>query len=225
MNLSRRSVVKVGAVGALGAALAPGVASAAPGPEPLPQPEELPTSANGWTVETRSNSVSTVWTRPVAGTGLEVDVRIGDVEAILVHVVRRFHYEIEEIPRVDLSGWQPLGKVSRDVPASNLASGTAVRIRPGSRVKGGFFPLQEVVLRDVLADCEGVVRWAGDDEAVDESLFYVDVGPDDERVRRVADKFRAAEATPGRGAGAPVDVQSRSRQRRAEALTDVQRSA
>ena len=84
VNLSRRSVVKVGAVGALGAALAPGVASAAPGPEPLPQPqpEELPTSANGWTVETRSNSVSTVWTRPVAGTGLEVDVRIGDVEAI-----------------------------------------------------------------------------------------------------------------------------------------------
>ncbi|GGS05314.1 hypothetical protein GCM10010252_50010 [Streptomyces aureoverticillatus] len=214
-QMTRRTLVKgaavIGAASAVGS-MVPGVASAVPRRKPGNVPpgelEKLPTSANGWTVEKETNHVSTVWTRPVAGTGLEVDVRIGDVEAILVHVIRRFHYEIEEIPRVDLTGWRALGTLREDGPESNLASGTAVRIRPGAGAKGGFFPLQEVVLRDILADCEGVVRWAGDDTEVDESLFYICAGPDDERVTEVADKLRGWDATPGEGAGVSVDVRS-----------------
>lgn len=222
-EMTRRTVVKsaavIGAVAAMGS-FVPGTASAAP----KGKSQKLPTSANGWTLEKEANHVSTVWTRPVAGTGLKVDVRIGDVELILVHVIRRFHYEVEQIQRVDLAGWRAIGKLDKDLPESNLASGTAVQIRPGAGAKGGLFPLQELVLRDILADCEGVVRWGGDDSTVNESLFYIDAGPNDERVRKVADKLRGWDATPGEGAGVEVNVLSPSRRSRADRLARTQRS-
>ncbi|MEU7483977.1 twin-arginine translocation signal domain-containing protein [Streptomyces sp. NPDC042319] len=223
-EMTRRAVVKGAAV--MGAAAAassfmPGTASAAS----KGKTKKIPTSANGWPIEREANHVSTVWSRPVAGTGLDVEVRIGDVEAILVHVIRRFHYEVQEIPRVDLAGWREIGKLRASLPESNLASGTAVQIRPGASAKGGFFPAQEMVLRDILADCEGVVRWGGDDTEVNESLFYIDRGPNDEQVRKLADKLRAGEATPGEGAGVNVDVRTPSRRNRADRLARTQRSA
>ncbi|MER7047237.1 hypothetical protein [Streptomyces jumonjinensis] len=229
-DMTRRTVVQsAAAVGALAVvgSLVPGVASAAPQPTPTltPKPKKLPVSANGWTIEKEANRISTVWTRPVAGTGLKVDVRIGDAEAILLHVIRRFHYEVEQLHRVDLAGWQAIGELRKGRPESNLASGTAVRIRPGARAKGGFFPPQEVVVRDILAECEGVVRWGGDDGEVDESLFYLDARPDDERVRELGDRLRAWGATPGEGAGAAVDVRSPARLRRADRLARVQGTA
>lgn len=214
------SAAVIGAAAAVGS-FVPGTAAAAT----RDGARKLPVSANGWTIEKEANHVSTVWTRPVAGTGLEVDVRIGDVEAILLHVTRRFHYEVEQLQRVDLAGWQEAGKLRKGLPESNLASGTAVRIRPGASAEGGLFPQQEIVLRDILADCEGVVRWGGDDSEVDESLFYVDAGPDDERVAKLGERFREWDTTPGLGAGSAVDVQSSSRRGRAERLARVQRSA
>ncbi|MFD8411111.1 hypothetical protein ACFV2Q_05015 [Streptomyces sp. NPDC059650] len=202
-----------------------GTAAAAPGKSPA-EAVERPTSANGWTTEDEANHVSTVWTRPVAGTGLHVDVRIGDVETILVHVIRRFHYEVEQIEReADLLGWRKSGGLRKERSESNLASGTAVRIRPGASAKGGLFPLQELVLRDILAECEGVVRWGGDDAHVDESLFYIAAGPKDDRVRKLADKLRGWAATPGEGAGAGVDVLSPSRRVHADHLARLQRSS
>lgn len=224
--MTRRSVVKsaavIGAVTAMGSLL-PGTAFAAPknGEE---QPKKLPTSANGWSIETQANDASTVWTRPVAGSGLKVDVRIGDVEALLLHVVRRFHYEIDQLSAVDLAGWRAIEGLRKDRPESNLASGTAVRVRPGASAKGGLFDFQERVLRDILADCEGVVRWGGDDKQVDESLFYIDGGPDDQRIKNAADKLRTWDETPGAGAGVAVDVLAPTRRSRADRLAGTQRS-
>ncbi|MFC4470415.1 hypothetical protein ACFPH6_38995 [Streptomyces xiangluensis] len=228
IGLPRRAVVKgagvIAATAAVGS-LAPATAVAAPASAPLSAPrKKAPTSANGWTLEQEANHVSTVWTRPVSGTGLEVDVRIGDVEAILLHVVRRFHYEVEQLPRIDLAGWQPIGGLGKDRPESNLASGTAVRIRPGAGASGSLFPLQVLTVRDILADCDGVVRWGGDDSPVDESLFYIDRGPDDEQVRGLADRLRRGEATPGRGAGVEVNVLAPSRRSRADRLARIQGS-
>ncbi|WP_327066441.1 twin-arginine translocation signal domain-containing protein [Kitasatospora sp. NBC_01302] len=229
--ITRRSAVKGAAV--LGAATAvgpllPRAAWAAPAEhstEPENPGRNLPTSANGWTIEKEANHVSTVWTRTVAGTGLTVDVRIGDVEEILVHVIRRFHYEVEELPGGDLLGWRPIDGLRAALPESNLASGTAVRIRPGASAKGGFFAYQELVLRDILAQCEGVVRWGGDDGEVDESLFYLASGPQDRRVRQLADRLRGWRARPGEGAGAPVDVLSPARRSEADRLAHAQRTS
>ncbi|MGY0233872.1 hypothetical protein [Longispora urticae] len=224
LQITRRTVLRTaaltGAATAAGAVLPTASASAA-----VPGAQRPATSANGWTIQTNADGDSQVWTRSVAGAGLRVAVWIGDVEAILLHVVRRFHYEIERIQPVDLAGWSAIGGLRKGLPESNLASGTAVRVRQGSRARGGFFPLQELVLRDVLADCDGVVRWGGDDREVDESLFYVAVGPRDHRVRAVADRLRGWEATPGAGAGVAVDVLAPSRRGRAEGLARLQRPA
>ncbi|WP_406323382.1 hypothetical protein [Streptomyces sp. NBC_01637] len=214
-----KSAAMIGAVAAMGSVVQ-GTASAAP----KGSSQKLPTSANGWTLEKEANHVSTVWTRPVAGTGLKVDVRIGDVAD-----ARPRDPPLPLRSRADPAGRpgrlaRAIGKLHKDLPESNLASGTAVQIRPGAGAKGGLFPLQELVLRDILADCEGVVRWGGDDSTVNESLFYIDAGPNEERVRKVADKFRDWDATPGEGAGAEVNVLSPSRRSRADRLARTQRS-
>ncbi|WP_240797732.1 hypothetical protein [Streptomyces sp. F001] len=227
-GISRRTLVKAAGVitaAAAAGSLAPVTATAAPANAPVNAPKKAPTSANGWPLEKEANHVSTVWTRSVPGTGLEIDIRIGDVEAILLHVVRRFHYEVEQLPRVDLAGWQRIDGLKKDKPESNLASGTAVRIRPGAGASGSLFPLQVLTVRDILADCEGVVRWGGDDDPADESLFYIDRGPDDTSVRRLADRLRRAEATPGEGAGVTVDVLAPSRRDRAKRLVKEQRAS
>ncbi|GIF10922.1 hypothetical protein [Actinoplanes teichomyceticus] len=224
-NVTRRSVLRTAAVAGAAAAAGPALAAAPASAEERRERQRPETSANGWPIQPNADVSSLVWTRSVAGTGLSVAVWIGDVEAILLHVIRRFHYEVEEIQGIDLTGWQEIGKVRRDLPESNLASGTAVRIRPGARAKGGFFPLQELALRDILADCEGVVRWGGDDRHVDESLFYIAVGRQDARLAKLVNKLRGWEGTPGEGAGVTVDISSQARRTRAEGLARVQRSS
>lgn len=229
-GVSRRTVLThagiITAAAAVTTSLAPSVAAAAPIKAPkTTTATNVPTSMNGWALEKEANHVSTVWTRPVPGTSLEVNIRIGDVEAVLLHVIRRFHYEVEQLTRIDLAGWRQIGGLKKNQPESNLASGTAVRIRPGASAAGGLFPLQLLTLRDILADSEGVVRWGGDDSPVDESLFYIDRGPDDELVRKVANRLRLAEATPGQGAGVAVDVLSKSRRSRADRLAKEQRAS
>lgn len=186
-------------------------------------------SHNGWEMENAADDGGTVCTRPVPGTPLRgVAVRMGDVETVLVHLVRRFHYEVDALRRGDVTGWHAPSKVRKGHAESNLASGTAVRVRPGSYpagVRGGFFPQQEVVIRDILAELDGVVRWGGDDRAPDESLFSIDVRPGDKRLAHVAARIRGWQLEPGAGAGAPVNVLSGSRRKAAEALARRQRTA
>ena len=222
-RLTRRTVLRTAAVAGAATAASSVLSGAPASARDVRRPKRPATSQNGWTIQANVDVDSQVWTRTVAGTGLSVPVWIGDVEAILLHTIRRFHYEIEEIRPNDLVGWTPAKKVRKRTPESNLASGTAVRIRPGARAKGGFYPLQEVVLRDVLADSEGLVRWGGDDREVDESLFYIAAGPLDERVKAIGDKLRGWESSPGEGAGIGVDVLSRSRRTRADNLARRQR--
>ncbi|WP_370531776.1 hypothetical protein [Streptomyces venezuelae] len=101
---------------------------------------------------------------------------------------------------------------------NNQASGTAVVIRPGSYpagARGTFTAGQLLVLRDILADTEGVVRWGGDDRRPYEGLFYLDVQPGDVRLARVAATVRAWAETPSAGAGVVPDVTEPARRRRA----------
>lgn len=179
-------------------------------------------SKNGWEMEKVANDHGNIYTRPVPGTPLDgVAVRMGDVETVLVHLTRRFHYEIDELRRGDVVGWRSPGTVRKGLPESNLASGTAVQIRPGhypAGMRGGFFPQQQMVIRDILAELDGVVRWGGDDRKVNEALFYVDVKPGDSRLPKVASRIRDWQDESGQGAGSPVDVNSRPRRNAAKAL-------
>ncbi|MEV8599976.1 twin-arginine translocation signal domain-containing protein [Streptomyces griseoviridis] len=184
---------------------------------------------NGWELELAADKGGSVWTRPVPGTPIRgVTVRIGDAETVLVHVVRRFHYEVDALRAGDVVGWRAPADVRRRLPEANQASGTAVQIRPGhypSGVTGGFFPAQLLVIRDILAELEGVVRWGGDDRKPDESLFYLAVPPGDPLLASVVGRLRGWREAPGKGAGGPVDVLSARRRGAARELARRQGAA
>ncbi|MFD7914739.1 hypothetical protein ACFV30_29140 [Streptomyces sp. NPDC059752] len=185
-------------------------------------------SKNGWEMENVADDGGSIHTRPVPGTPFAgVAVRMGEVEAVLVHVVRRFHYEIDALHQGEVVGWRKPGKVRKGLPEGNQASGTAVQIRPGHYppgVRGGFFPHEEIVVRDILAELEGVVRWGGDDRKPDESLFYVDVKPGDQRLKQVAAKLWGWRDEPGAGAGTAVDVLAGERRGEARKLAMSQQA-
>ncbi|MET7357339.1 hypothetical protein ABZS76_02710 [Streptomyces sp. NPDC005562] len=230
-DMARRTLLKQSAALVGGAALTTtaGVTLLAPparaaGPSSNPERSRVLTgkpSANGWEMEKVVDDGGSVWHRPVPGSGMSAAIRIGDVEIALIHVIRRFLYEVDELRTGDIVGWRSPGKVHWGLSESNQASGTAVQIRPGHYppgVRGGFFPHQELVVRDILADLEGIVRWGGDDTEPDESLFYLDVPPGDFRLPQVAGKIRGWNPTPGEGAGVIVDPSLPSRRRRAATL-------
>jgi hypothetical protein len=183
-------------------------------------------STNGWEMEKAVDDHGHIYTRPVPGTPLDgVRMRMAEVEAVLVHVVRRFHYEIDALREGEVVGWRRPGSVRKGLAESNQASGTAVQIRPGSYptgVRGGFYPLEELVIRDILAECESVLRWGGDDGTPDESLFYIDVPPGDERLTKVAQKIRGWSFIPGRGSGVLVDTLQPHRRKAAKRLAAQQ---
>ena len=218
LHVTRRAVLggaSWAAVALVSTAVAPATASVRPSAPAAAARRRA--SHNGWTIEEQVDDVSTVWTRPVSGTAMTVPVRLGVAEALLIHLVRRMHYEITPLLPGDLTGWEPLGSMSTLSPASNLASGTAVRVRPGAR-SDAYFPFQETVLRDILADAHGAIRWGGDDIDRDDSLFYLVEGPYDMHTAEVAQQLRAAAEAPGQGSGVVHDPLITSRRSAAQAL-------
>jgi hypothetical protein len=189
---NRRTVLAVGTAATAACLLPTGTATAADRTAPKSglRPTKIPLSQNGWEIQNQANHVSTVWTRSVSGTGLRVDVRIGLPELLLLHIARRFHYEVQELRAGDIQGWSRIGRTPLTRPASNLSSGTALRLVPGARSPGSYFPQQVRTIRDIVADCGGAVRWGGDDDPVDESLYYLTAAPDSGELMRVAPKFQ-----------------------------------
>jgi hypothetical protein len=182
-------------------------------------------SPNGWPINADADADGSVWTRPVAGAGSTVQVSIGDVETILVHVIRRFHYEIDSLRPDEIIGFRKAAGVKGY--QLNHASGTAVDLRPGYYpvgAGGGFYPPQLAVVRDILADCEGLVKWGGDFTTPDEAHFQIDVPPTDQRVAALANKLRNWTAAPGVGAGVVQDPADRARRAAAQRLERRQSS-
>ncbi|HUQ58913.1 M15 family metallopeptidase [Lentzea sp.] len=206
-TLGRRSFLSV--AGGLAAAASVGFAPAALAAAPAAS-----TSANGWPL--RHKDIAQF---KVEGSGAVVALRSGDVATVLLHVARRFHYEVAPLRPGQIS--QTGGSAPFE---SNYLSGTAFAIRPDlypAGAKGNFFPHELAAVRDVLAECEGIVRWGGDfKKSPKEGHFQLDVKPGDIKLVRVARKI--AQWSPGKAAGTPRDVFDESRRRPAKVLAERQ---
>ncbi|RJQ73246.1 M15 family peptidase [Pseudonocardiaceae bacterium YIM PH 21723] len=207
--VQRRTLLKTGltlaAVTGVGLTLGSAATAAA---APVAQQRANPTlvgkdSVNGWAMETGIDQGGAIWTRAVAGSALAVPVRIGAVATVLLHVVRRYNYEIDTLRSGEVVGFRPYTEQLNGVE-TNHASGTAVDIRPGwypDGAKGGLRKRELAVVRDILRDCDGVVRWGGDLSRPAESHFEIAVRPGDPRLAALAEKLTEWNAHPGKGAG------------------------
>ncbi|MFF4273412.1 hypothetical protein [Streptomyces sp. NPDC001536] len=205
-HLPRRGVLRTGlgltAAAGLATLATPSAASASTRAAEDTPPTH-PTSANGWPMEPQADTTGTIWTRQVPGSSVSVALRLGEAATVLVHVIRRYHYEIDTLVDGEVIGFRPANGKLKGY-ATNHASGTAVAIRPTWYPKGtkdGLFPHQLATLRDILKECQEVVAWGGDFRHPNESHFQIDVPPSDARLKRLAARIRGWEDTPGQGAG------------------------
>ncbi|TDV36086.1 hypothetical protein [Actinophytocola oryzae] len=124
---------------------------------------------------------------------------------VLLYVARRFLYEISaELQPGEIAGHVTNRHVAVAYESTYL-SGSGIAIRPLHYPVGatnGFFENEKTVIRDILADCDGVVAWGGDLDPVKESHFHITEPPTSGRYRTLVAKLRDWDSTPGKGAGA-----------------------
>ncbi|WP_433295607.1 hypothetical protein ACQP2F_36245 [Actinoplanes sp. CA-030573] len=217
----RRLLVTAGAVttgAAVGLAAAPTTAEAA-GTVPAWTKRK---TQNGWPTVTAARTT----TLRIEGSDATVALLSGDVATVLMHVARRLNYEVVPLASGDAHGHRTDHQVQAPFE-SNYLSGTALAVRPrefpaGSA--GNLFPAQLLTIRDILAECEGVVRWGGDDKTTPkEGHFQIDVRPTDARLARLAATLTAWSGTPGQGPGTTPDPTAPTRRAAATALARAQR--
>ena len=158
------------------------------------------TTENGWPVLRRPG------THAVQGSGQ--DIRLAsEAAALLVY---------DQLRPGDLVGHTVERTVEQDYESNHL-SGTALSIRAlayPAGVHGGFFPAEQAVVEDILAELDGAVSWGGHFGQPKESHFQIAHRPghrDLERaVRRVADVSRRSAS----GAAGATDAFAPQRRRR-----------
>ncbi|MEV7087829.1 hypothetical protein AB0O07_18360 [Streptomyces sp. NPDC093085] len=207
---TRRRVLTVStAIAATSVLWAPTPASAAPAAAPAAGAEggrratTWPgrVSANGWPV------LASAPAHRVQGAGaLTVRLAEGDAATVLLHVLRRYCYEIDMLAQHDVAGHTTDRAVRADLE-SNRLSGTALTIREvayplGAPAGNGMGAEQITVIEDILAECQGVVAWGGETSPLKQSHFQIDVPPGDARLRKLVARINGWSEHPGQGAGA-----------------------
>ncbi|MEH0424032.1 hypothetical protein [Streptomyces sp. B21-083] len=175
-------------------------------------------SANGWPVLAEATEYD------IEGSGQSVRLADGDASVLLLHVARRFHYEIDQLRRGDVQGHRPSGEGRLQVRQryeSNYLSGTAIAIRPDAYpvgAKGGLYPQELVIVRDILTELDGAVRWGGDFGTPKEAHFEIALRSGHPKLKGVARKIRGWNNSPGEGAGS-IDAFDTKRRAKARAFS------
>lgn len=137
---------------------------------------------NGWPMV---NSDKTVSVRVVTA-AKRVPLLRGDVATILNAWIILYNREVEPI-KSQVWGWSP----DNDVANSNHMSGTAIDINAplypwGKRVMSAATKSK---VRSLLAKFNGVIFWGADWARADEMHYQIGLGPNDSRVRALAEKL------------------------------------
>lgn len=178
------------------------------------------TSANGWRIDPTA-----IATYRVAGSGASVALRRGRAAAVLLHIARRWHYEIAPLDTGEgggITAYTSRRTVRADFE-SNYLSGTALALHPAAYPLGGsegLWPHQEVIVRDILLDCEGTVVWGGDLTPTKVSHFHLVAGPGSRALARVAGRLDTSQHTEFRTqtAGMVADPMTPARRDKARRL-------
>lgn len=223
-HLSRRRLLAAGLLGSTVAAITAVTEDDALGVVFGDGRPSAATTPNGWPVVTPS-AVRQV---TVQGSDARVAVLPGAVATVLLYVLRRYHYEVDPLGAADVVGHLSTSPGRADFEANHL-SGTAVTVHPGRHPVGAartLFPLQLLKVRDILAECGGVVRWGGDDrDHPAEGFFQIDVPVGDPALPQFAARIAGWDASPGQGAGSPVDLLNPTRRLLATRLEHRQRTS
>lgn len=144
-------------------------AAAAPGPT-----GRATWSTHGWPV------LGDPVARVVEGSDLTLVTAAGAPAVVLGHLVRRWFYEIDDSVRPsELVSHVPLRRGATATERLH-ATGIAVAIRPGWFPPGSAERLAArdvLVVRDILAELRGVVRWGADSTPHDDARFVLDLPP------------------------------------------------
>ncbi|MFJ6432009.1 hypothetical protein [Streptomyces sp. NPDC091416] len=218
MTIDRRTLlVATGAATALLALPSPATAAplATPGAAARASRWEAGRSANGWLIDPDA-----VETFRVEGSPATVRLH-AEAAGVLLHVARRWHYEVMPLRAApDVLG-HTTDRVVRTAYASNRLSGTAL-VLPGAG--DGLWPHQTAIVRDILADCEGTVRWGLDLAPATAGHFQIDVKPGTRTLGRLTAAFGGGPARhDSPRTGAPDDPATPERRREANRLAQAQR--
>jgi len=152
-----------------------------------------------WTLDApAAAAASGLVTYAVEGSDATVALLPGHTGDLLLHVARRFHYEVAALGAGDARG---------------TGGGATLILAPDrfpAGLRGALFPGQVDTVRDILADCAGRVRWGGDDRRRPQEGRFTVVRPGAVRL-----------GTPGR----MPDVYAPARHRAATALAERQIAA
>ncbi|GAA4466071.1 hypothetical protein [Phytohabitans houttuyneae] len=177
------------------------------------------TSQNGWPIDPAAIAV-----HRIEGSAASVALRRGAAAAVLLHVARRWHYEIAPLDTGEGGGvtGHTARRAVRAPYETNYLSGTAIALHPAAYPVGGSEPLwphHELIVRDILVDCDGIVAWGGDLTPAKASHFHIAAAPGDRTLAHVAARLdtsrHAALRGPAAGAvGDPGTPERRDRARR-----------
>ncbi|MGN9812571.1 hypothetical protein ACTMSW_24860 [Micromonospora sp. BQ11] len=177
------------------------------------------TSANGWRIDPAA-----IATYRIEGSHATVALRQPPVATVLLHVARRWHYEIAALDSGEgggIAGHTSHRRLRADFE-SNYLSGTAVALHPTAYPSGGserLWPQHEAIVRDILADCDGIVIWGGDLTPAKASHFHLVAHPDDRALTRVANRLNTGRPSRIRLQTAGMVADPASPTRRAKALS------
>ncbi|GAA4716248.1 hypothetical protein [Phytohabitans rumicis] len=177
-------------------------------------------SANGWPIDPTA-----IATYRVEGSAASVALRRGPAAAVLLHIARRWHYEIAPVDTGEGGGiaGHTARRAVRAAFETNYLSGTAIALHPTAYPVGGserLWPHHEAIVRDILVDCAGTVVWGGDLSPATASHFHVAAAPRDRALARVADLLDPGEhaVLAAQTAGTVADPATPDRRERARRL-------
>lgn len=158
----------------------------------------MATSYNGWPASRSALliGINQRW-EPIPGHRFPGGCKRGDVETVLTYVVRQLHARVERIDRdaiKDEWGWYYKPSANSPHTLSCHSSGTAFDYNatrhPNGR-RGTWTRGQVAEIREILAECGGVVRWLGDASRVPDEMHF-EIRGTRSQVAAVAARLRKA---------------------------------